>query len=784
MNKRLRLSLFRISGIYLTAAVLSCHASNYYVNKSAAGSNSGADWTNAWNELDQINWASILPGDTIWVAGGTYVSQLIPQASGTSGARINIMRVLSADVIPTTAAGWDSSFDSQVIINPSVPTNPGIAWNTGIDTTGSYVTINGRIDTGASCGIQVNVADGSSGGAIKMDTGNTGVVVQHVDIAGPGGSTPFTYSSNLSALYAVVHAGRGTIIGPSFVNCRIHGAVNAALIGGVDSITLQYCKFYDVAVQNSATYHPNVLYTTGSTGNLIFSYNEVWNWDSEGIFLKNTSQTWYIYENLFHDSVGAGRAVQADDTSHTVFFYANTLVNVQFSYLGDASSGGVFTSNSQSRNNIYWNVPGAPSGIADEDYGYTDGNYLLGSNATNGGNNPFVDYTAEDYRVISTVGPKYPCSVGAPLPAEYGPDFAGNPRPANPSPWDVGAFQSLPVAPIASAELPTAQATSSGAGTSSIASAELPTTQTANSSAGASSASTEQIANSNVPAGSTLQGNLTGNANAVAFTARLTNLSARASTSSGANSLTAGFVISGGSMAVLLRGVAPTLGQFGETDAIADPQLTLNSGSLQILANSGWGGSPTLAAAFSQVGAFALPASSKDDAILSTLQSGAYTAQLSSVSGSTGIALAEIYDADPENSNSSSRLVNVSARANVGTGDKVLIVGFVVDGTGTEKVLIRAIGPTLASFGVSGSLAAPQIVLSNSNGTLVASNTVWGGTAALVSAFTNVGAFALPPTSSDSALLVTLAPGAYTAEVSGTNGTSGIALVEVYEVPN
>lgn len=274
-----------------------------------------------------------------------------------------------------------------------------------------------------------------------------------------------------------------------------------------------------------------------------------------------------------------------------------------------------------------------------------------------------------------------------------------------------------------------------------------------------------------------------GLSNQVVPTARLINLSARANSAPGANSLIEGFVISGTSKTVLLRGVGPTLTQFGVTGAIADPELYLNSSSAQIQAVGAWGGSSTISTAFSQVGAFALPATSKDDALLTSLQGGSYSAQVVSATGATGIALAEIYDADPNNLYSASRLINLSARSAVGTGSNVLIAGFVIGGFGTEQLLIRAVGPTLSSFGVSGTLANPQLTLTTASGSMIATNTGWGGTAALTAAFSQVGAFPLSSTSNDSAILVTLGPGSYTAVVSSANGTTGVALVEVYEVP-
>jgi hypothetical protein len=132
------------------------------------------------------------------------------------------------------------------------------------------------------------------------------------------------------------------------------------------------------------------------------------------------------------------------------------------------------------------------------------------------------------------------------------------------------------------------------------------------------------------------------------------------------------------------------------------------------------------------------------------------------------------------------QFINISTRANVGTGSSIAIAGFVISGSANEEVLIRGIGPTLAQFLQGGVLAQPVLTLFNSAGTQVATNTGWGtntNVSQISAAFTATGAFPLPSGSADSALLLSLAPGSYTAEVSGLNNTTGIALVEVYEVP-
>ena len=130
----------------------------------------------------------------------------------------------------------------------------------------------------------------------------------------------------------------------------------------------------------------------------------------------------------------------------------------------------------------------------------------------------------------------------------------------------------------------------------------------------------------------------------------------------------------------------------------------------------------------------------------------------------------------------SARIINLSIRSFVGTGASAVTVGFVINGTGSKQLLIRADGPTLASFGVSGVLADPQITLFDSSQAVIDSNTVWGGSASLAADFVTLGAFALPAASADSALYLPLAAGSsYTAQVSGVNGETGVALAELYD---
>jgi predicted Zn-dependent protease len=266
--------------------------------------------------------------------------------------------------------------------------------------------------------------------------------------------------------------------------------------------------------------------------------------------------------------------------------------------------------------------------------------------------------------------------------------------------------------------------------------------------------------------------------------ARLTNVSVRSGAGTGDDTLIVGFNISGaGTKPVLLRGVGPTLVAFGVGGVVSDPQLRLfDAAGTQIDLNDDWGGDPALAAAGSAAGAFALPARSLDAVLHPRLAAGSYSVQLTTT-GATGVALVEGYDTEP--GGGGARLTNLSVRSRVGTGDNVLIVGFATSGSAPKTLLIRGIGPTLTSFGVGPGevLGNPQLLLFNQAGAEINRNDDWGGATNLRNAFASVAAFPLDAGSRDAVLLVSLPPGSYTAQVSGVGNTTGVALVEVYELP-
>jgi len=270
-----------------------------------------------------------------------------------------------------------------------------------------------------------------------------------------------------------------------------------------------------------------------------------------------------------------------------------------------------------------------------------------------------------------------------------------------------------------------------------------------------------------------------------AVSGRLANLSVRTRAGSADETLIVGFASTGnGESQVLLRAVGPTLGVFDVAGAIADPRLTLYASTNALAMNDDWSPSASsseVAAAALRVGAFPLPSPSRDAALLALLPAGSFTAQVSPASGVGGVALMEVYALDAV---VGPRLINASTRAKAGTGAETLIAGFTIEGKTVRTLLIRAVGPGLAPFGVGGVMTDPRVTLFRGS-TSIAFNDDWSLNSGVGgNAFSAMGAFPLVSGSKDAALLVALAPGAYTVHVTGSMGGDGVALVELYDAEN
>ena len=275
----------------------------------------------------------------------------------------------------------------------------------------------------------------------------------------------------------------------------------------------------------------------------------------------------------------------------------------------------------------------------------------------------------------------------------------------------------------------------------------------------------------------------------------LGNISTRGFVQTGENVMIGGFIVQGtGPKSVIIRAIGPELipPPYNIPNALANPTLELHNASGALIgSNDNWqttiiGGIITSNQVSDIQNSGHVPTDASESAIIANLAPGNYTAIVRGVGNTTGVALVEAYDLSPD---TTSVLGNISTRGFVQTGENVMIGGFIVQGTGAKKVIIRAIGPELIPppYNIPNALANPTLELHNASGALIGSNDNWqttilGGiiTSNQVSDIQNSGH--APTAGSESAIIADLQPGNYTAIVSGVNNTTGVALVEVYDL--
>ncbi len=448
--------------------------SSWYVAKGAPGTHTssctsaGTTWTNAWSGMDQINWSCVQPGDTVWLAGGTYTNGFVAGASGTAQKPIYVARVLSTDTVATSAPGWSAAFDSQVVVTNTTANNTNSGCNAGdilcFNKTplGNYTYWDGRVDSGillqtsniAGLSPTNNTSIGQAAADIGTGSGANGTGKNHditfnnVDFAGPAGATEYTHMSYDAAIQVLNVTGNVL-----FTNCRFHGGNENVNISGSAGVIFDHCKFYDNIAGSGSAGHGNQVQYAGNQ-NVTFRYNEWWNWNVEGIMVWTQSGALYVYGNVFHDADNTGypSVIQANNTTAgPLYFYNNTIANVSgFCVFRPANAIG-WTSDSQARNNLYWNsdvcVQSAPG--SDYDGVYND---LASSNQTKLGisetttvsqdeanacivsSMPFTDEATGDFHLTSNTPSGE--NVGAP----YNVDKDGNVRTT----WTRGAYEYRP----------------------------------------------------------------------------------------------------------------------------------------------------------------------------------------------------------------------------------------------------------------------------------------------------------------------------------------------------
>ena len=255
------------------------------------------------------------------------------------------------------------------------------------------------------------------------------------------------------------------------------------------------------------------------------------------------------------------------------------------------------------------------------------------------------------------------------------------------------------------------------------------------------------------------------------------NISTRMHVLNGDNVVIAGFIITGtGGKSVVIRGLGPSLAAAGIQGALQDPILELHYPGGFVNTNDNW--KDTQASAIQGTGL--APKDDRESAFSYNLAPGAYTVVMKGKNNGTGIGLIEVYDVD---GSPACQLANISTRGHVGIGDDVLIGGFILGGNGA-RVLVRALGPSLAKAGITGVLSDPDLSLRNGNGTEIAFNGVWGLTYSVDDTNPDqIRATGIPPSDqNEAAIVATLPAGNYTAIVQGNNGATGVGLVEVYNL--
>jgi hypothetical protein len=242
------------------------------------------------------------------------------------------------------------------------------------------------------------------------------------------------------------------------------------------------------------------------------------------------------------------------------------------------------------------------------------------------------------------------------------------------------------------------------------------------------------------------------------------------------NVLIGGFIIRGASKKVILRAIGPSLAKAGVPGALANPTLELHGGGGELItSNDDWVNSPQKQAI---IDSGVAPSDDHESAIVASLPEGNYTAVMAGAGGLAGVGLVEIYDLDRT---APSRLLNLATRGRVETGDNVMIAGLIVGGTQNTRVIIRALGPSLATLTppVPGTLSDPTLELRDVQGNLLDTNDDWVNSPHKQEISDSTLA---PPNNKESAIIRALPPANYTAVVRGASGASGVALVELYDL--
>jgi hypothetical protein len=415
MIKNTLLCLFWLCSVALSA--------NFYVrpNGGAYGTETGGDWTNAFDGFSDINWAGVSAGDTIWVSGGTYTQSLTPAASGSSGNPIAIRRARTDATECTGAAGWNVAFDATITHDSAE-----IALNSF-----NWLTFSGATTaSGGAIGWHITWAGDFEGAGLSYVGASTAsnIVVEWVEMEGPGNvtytgdgrgvdATPFSAATNLTIR-----------------RCEIHGWESAMYFAGITGVIVEHCEAYDIRAVNSATFHPNLAFIQSSNG-IIFRWNYFHGYIGEGLFWTNNDDdatSPQVYGNIFSGTAIGGTSTKCIQVDLTGTMTGMLVLNNTFDDCYNIIAGDATFTSCIARNNL---VSRNQSGGGNPFGSFTNSNTLVTTDA-----GVFIDRAGSDFNIVGTVGAGFARDAGTDLSGNFTLDFAGNTYGGDGT-WDVGAYE-------------------------------------------------------------------------------------------------------------------------------------------------------------------------------------------------------------------------------------------------------------------------------------------------------------------------------------------------------
>lgn len=397
-----------------------------FVNKSATGSNNGTSWANAWKELNSVNWSGLSGGDTVCIAGGSYTTSLTLGGNGTSTSQLFVKRAVATDpTCGSTTSGWNSAFDSQAILTSTISLGSA-----------NYVTLDGGVPNGISV-IMQNPSTEYVGVGVNGPT--NGIILRYIEVAGPCGTTICRQNADHRSISLNHWDGSSYSLQSNMLMqyLNIHGACNLIWSAHSDHVIIEHSRFADSYTTDATNCHPNVLINQNST-NMTFRYNEVVHWGVEGILScpnGGCSSSWAIYGNLWHDpdtsSYPRVLEVQGPGSTGPYLVYNNTFVNVFFETMTTANSGS-YSSDSQGRNNIFWNSPRGD--LPSNDYDLCNAGCSETHGQTYTTTDLFVSYAGQNYHLARAT------NAGLTLQPPYTLDYDGVLRGGDGG-WDRGAYE-------------------------------------------------------------------------------------------------------------------------------------------------------------------------------------------------------------------------------------------------------------------------------------------------------------------------------------------------------